>query len=143
MPKILTKKKKKPEGWDIIEDTLEQFQTKMREAELENSEGKKKNEITWEIFKIHHQRSRYIYLLYKKKKISKDLYQFCIDEKIADGKLIAKWKKPGYEDLCCLRCIQTRDTNYGSTCICRVPKEKLDSKVIECVSCGCLGCSGL
>lgn len=22
--------------------------------------------------------------------------------------LIAKWKKPGYEKLCCIRCIQTR-----------------------------------
>ena len=60
---------------------------------MDNYDGKKKNEITWEIFKIHHQRSRYIYLLFKQKKISKELYQFCIDEKIADGKLIAKWKK--------------------------------------------------
>lgn len=62
--------------------------------------------------------------------------------------LIAKWKKTGYEKLCCARCIQSRvsclshclsparrpddatyeqqDMNYaGSTCICRVPKAQL------------------
>ena len=33
----------------------------------------------------------------------------------------------GYESLCCLRCIQPRDTNFGTTCICRVPKSKLES----------------
>jgi bud site selection protein 31 len=27
-------------------------------------------------------------------------------EKIADANLIAKWRKQGYEILCCLRCIQ-------------------------------------
>ena len=73
--------------------------------------------------------------------------------------LIAKWKKPGYEKLCCIRCIQTRvriwarwayfemtdswdfpaqDMNYqGSTCICRVPKAQLrKGTVVECVHCG-------
>jgi hypothetical protein len=69
--------------------------------------------------------------------------------------LIAKWKKTGYEKLCCLRCIQTKvlltfsirwdvahpffqDMNYqGSTCICRVPKAQVRSgTVVECVHCG-------
>lgn len=70
--------------------------------------------------------------------------------------LIAKWKKAGYEKLCCLRCIQTKvrivfgvflsanpdlvlqDMNYqGSTCICRVPKAQLrQGTVVECVHCG-------
>lgn len=78
-------------------------------------------------FQIHHQRSRYIYdLYYKRQVISRELYQFCLDTKLADEKLIAKWKKQGYENLCCLRCIQTRDTNFGTNCICRVPKSKLD-----------------
>ncbi len=40
-------------------------------------------------------------------------------------------KKQGYENLCCLRCIQTRDTNFGTNCICRVPKGKLE--VVSCV----------
>ena len=71
--------------------------------------------------------------------------------------LLAKWKKTGYEKLCCLRCIQTRvwrpsymifnsqtyfldqkDMNYqGSTCICRVPKTQVRAgTVVECVHCG-------
>jgi len=78
--------------------------------------------------KIHHQRSRYIFnLFYKEEKISKELYQFCIDAKLVDALLAAKWKKQGFENLCCLRCIQTRDTNFGTNCICRVPKSKLDA----------------
>ena len=72
-----------------------------------------------------------------------ELYEYCIKEKIADGNLIAKWKKQGYENLCCLRCIQTRDTNFSTNCICRVPKTKLEEgKIVECVHCGCRGCSG-
>uniref|UniRef100_A0A0M3HQN8 Protein BUD31 homolog n=1 Tax=Ascaris lumbricoides TaxID=6252 RepID=A0A0M3HQN8_ASCLU len=120
-------RKQPPEGWDLIEPTLDEFEAKMREAETDPHEGKRRTETLWPIFKIHHQRSRYIYdLFYKREVISKELYQFCLDTKLADAKLIAKWKKQGYENLCCLRCIQTRDTNFGTNCICRVPKSKLD-----------------
>ena len=55
-----------------------------------------------------------------------ELYDYCLKEHIADSSLIAKWKKQGYENLCCLRCIQTRDTNFGTNCICRVPKAKME-----------------
>ena len=73
----------------------------------------------------------------------RELYEFCLKEKFADQNLIAKWKKQGYENLCCLRCIQTRDTNFATNCICRVPKQKLEEgKIVECVHCGCRGCSG-
>ena len=72
-----------------------------------------------------------------------ELYDYCMKNKIADQNLIAKWKKQGYENLCCLRCIQTRDTNFATNCICRVPKTKLEEgKIVECVHCGCRGCSG-
>lgn len=47
-----------------------------------------------------------------------------------------------YVQLCCLRCIQTKETNFNSTCICRVPKTDLkEDQIIECVSCGCQGCA--
>lgn len=113
-------------------------------AETEPHEGKRKQESLWPIFKIHHQKSRYIYdLFYRRKAISRELYQYCLNEKIADANLIAKWKKTGYENLCCLRCIQTRDTNFATNCICRVPKSKLEEgRIVECVHCGCRGCSG-
>ncbi|KAK9921192.1 hypothetical protein M0R45_029713 [Rubus argutus] len=63
------------------------------------------------------------------------------DQGYADRNLIAKWKKPGYERLCCLRCMQPRDHNFATTCVCRVPKHLREEKVIECVHCGCRGCA--
>eukprot|EP00043_Microstomoeca_roanoka_P003345 m.43324 g.43324 ORF g.43324 m.43324 type:complete len:145 (+) comp12021_c1_seq1:72-506(+) len=142
MPKMLRSKRPPPEGWELIAPTLEQLDQKLREAEIEPHEGKRKCETQWPIFRIHHQKSRYIFnLYYKRKAISKELYDFCIKEGHADQNLIAKWRKPGYESLCCLGCIQTRDSNHGTTCICRVPRSQLseDTKV-ECVRCGCRGC---
>ena len=39
--------------------------------------------------------------------------------------------------------LQTRDTNFATNCICRVPKNKLEEgRIVECVHCGCRGCSG-
>lgn len=106
MPKVRTmdKKRRPPAGWEIIEPTLEELQAKMKEAEREPHEGKRKCESIWPIFRIHHQRSRYIYeMYYKKKAITRELYDWCLREGWADAALIAKWKKNGYESLCCLR----------------------------------------
>ncbi|KAJ3828657.1 G10 protein-domain-containing protein [Lentinula raphanica] len=111
----------------------------MRDAENESHEGKRKAESLWPIMQISHARSRYVYeLYYKREAISKPLYDWLLKEGFADANLIAKWKKPGYEKLCCLRCIQTKDMNYqGSTCICRVPKAQVRSgTVVNCVHCG-------
>lgn len=151
----------------------------MRDAENESHEGKRKAESLWPIMRISHARSRYIYeLYYKREAISRELYDWLLKEGYADAKcvsyllwlerlltmnysLVAKWKKAGYEKLCCLRCIQTRvrfplasqylsanyagcqDMNYqGSTCICRVPKAQVRTgTVVECVHCGMSGFS--
>ncbi|GBC07584.1 hypothetical protein RclHR1_07550004 [Rhizophagus clarus] len=144
MPKIRhSRTKKPPEGFEDIEETLQEFARKMKDAENEPHEGKRRVESLWPIFRLHHQRSRYIYdLYYKREAISKDVYDYCLKHGYADGNLIAKWKKPGFERLCCLRCIQPKDTNFGTTCICRVPKSKLEEgRIVECVLCGCRGCS--
>ncbi|MBE3042987.1 hypothetical protein IMZ48_10535 [Candidatus Bathyarchaeota archaeon] len=38
--------------------------------------------------------------------------------------------------------MQTKETNFNSTCICRVPRAQLkEDQDIECVSCGCRGCA--
>ena len=59
--------------------------------------------------------------------------------------LIAKWKKPGYENLCCVQCITTSDKNHGKVCICRVKKATLaqndQEEEVECRTCGCKGCA--
>jgi len=78
---------------DLIEPTLDEIEGKMREAELAPHEGKRKVETLWPIFKIHHQKSRYIYdLYYKRKTISKELYEYCIKQSVADKNLIGKLK---------------------------------------------------
>ncbi|PVV00440.1 hypothetical protein BB560_005175 [Smittium megazygosporum] len=157
MPKVKTARSKlPPEGYEEIAQTIKEFEQKMRDGiffffpflsflptENEPHEGKRRVESVWPIMRLHHQRSRYIYdLYYKREAISKELYDYCLKKKIADANLIAKWKKPGFEKLCCLRCIQPRDTNFGTTCICRVPKAKLEEgRAVECVHCGCRGCA--
>merc|ERR1712107_896271 len=73
-----------------IEPTLEELDKKMREAETDSHEGKRKVEALWPIFKIHHQRSRYIFdLFYRRKAISRELYDYCLKERYADANLIA------------------------------------------------------
>ena len=37
-----------------------------------------------------------------------ELYDWLLKEGYGDANLIAKWKKAGYEKLCCVRCIQTK-----------------------------------
>ncbi|KAL6629245.1 hypothetical protein ACP70R_029010 [Stipagrostis hirtigluma subsp. patula] len=94
MPKIKTSRVVYPEGWELIEPTIRELDAKMREAENDPHDGKRKCEALWPIFRISHQRSRYIYdLYYKRKEISKELYEFCLDQGYADRNLIAKWKK--------------------------------------------------
>eukprot|EP00761_Pharyngomonas_kirbyi_P013429 gb/GECH01013458.1/.p1 GENE.gb/GECH01013458.1/~~gb/GECH01013458.1/.p1 ORF type:complete len:147 (+),score=36.11 gb/GECH01013458.1/:1-441(+) len=143
MPKVRTKRKRPPEGWDEIEDKLLEFEARMRDVQAETHEGKRSDETLWPIMQINHEKSRYIYnLYYKDKKISRELYDYCLREGYADAALIAKWKKTGYEKLCCLQCIQPRNHNFGGVCICRVPKSKLaEGKVVQCTNCGCRGCA--
>jgi len=127
MPRLRTLRTKNfPEGWEDIEPTVREFEKQMKDAENAPMDAQSKVETLWRIHRLHHQRSRYIYeLYYVKKEITRDLYDFLLREKYADGLLIAKWKKNGYEKLCCLQCVASRDTNYGGVCICRVPKAEL------------------
>ncbi|CAI0544410.1 unnamed protein product [Linum tenue] len=118
MPKVRTNRTQYPDGWELIEPTLRELDAKMKEAETDPHDGKR-----------------------NKNEISKELFEFCLDQGYGDKNLIAKWKKPGYERLCCLRCMQTRDHNFGTTCVCRVPQNLRDEQAVECVHCGCKGCA--
>ncbi len=50
----------------MLEETLSALESKMRDAEAEDTEGKRKAEALWPIFRIHHQRSRYVYEMFYK-----------------------------------------------------------------------------
>lgn len=145
-------KSKPPAGWEeVLAPQIAVVDRKMKEAQSASHEGKRIAESTWPIIQLHHQKSRIVYeAFYQEKSISKELYDWCLDRSsgpVADRDLIAKWKRPGYERLCCLRCIQPQETNFGTVCVCRVPRSMRASsssseKPLECVHCGCHGCSG-
>lgn len=144
MPRIRTlNTKKAPEGWDDVIPQLEEFQQQMRDAVNEPHEGKRRNEATWQITKIHYERSRYVFeLFHKKKAISRELYDYLLLEKHADAALIAKWKKPGYEFLCSLQAIDKRNSNFGTTALCRVPLHlRKPGSTGPTVSTGCISCA--
>jgi bud site selection protein 31 len=93
------------------------------------------------IFRLHHQRNRFVFDMLDV--ISPALYKILKENDVIDHDLISFWKKNGYENLCCLRCIQPKDSKYGNVCYCRVPQRSLEVKNnIECDNCGCSGCSG-
>lgn len=46
-------------------------------------------------------------------------YEWLVREKVADGALISKWRKPGYEILCSMLAIQKGNHNFGTTSHCR------------------------
>jgi bud site selection protein 31 len=66
-----------------------------------------------------------------------------VREKIADGALIAKWRKPGYEILCSMLAIQKGNHNFGTTSHCRVPMNKraAQQRVTPDVQTGCICCA--
>lgn len=133
--------KRKPEGWSTIESALYEFEDRMREAINDPHDGKRKAESQWPIHRLHWERNRYVYdLYYKQGKISRELYDFLVREKIADAALISKWRKPGYEILCSMAAIQKGSTNFGTTSICRVPLAQRGSQIMPSVQTGCVSC---
>ncbi|KAG7864808.1 hypothetical protein KL918_005129 [Ogataea parapolymorpha] len=141
MPRFKGSNSKPPEEFWKLQPTLVKFEQKMKRSESKISKmGRPKHESLWEISHINHQRSRYIYeMFYKKKLITRLTYDWLLNHKYGDAELIAKWRKQGYENLCCLQCIEKSDAN--STCICRVPKSIDTQQNPACRSCGCRGCA--
>ena len=68
------KGKAPPEGWELIEQVVEDYETQMRDAVNEDHEGKRKNETSWRIHRIHFEKNRFIFdLMYKRKALSREL----------------------------------------------------------------------
>jgi bud site selection protein 31 len=138
------KNKRVPEGFDMIEEVIDDFEQQMRDAVNEEHEGKRKNEGNWKIHRLHWEKNRFIFdLMYTRKVMSKQLYDFLVREKIADGALISKWRKPGYEILCSLLAIQKGNHNFGTTSHCRVPMRNRtpQQKITPDVQTGCICCA--
>lgn len=138
------KNKKPPEGWGLIEEVIEDFEQQMKEAVNEEHEGKRKAELTWKIHRIHWEKNRFVYdLMYQRKVMSRELFDYLVREKIADGALISKWRKPGYEILCSMLAIQRGNHNFGTTAMCRVPLRLRapHQRITPDVQTGCISCA--
>eukprot|EP01025_Chloroclados_australasicus_P052208 TRINITY_DN607_c0_g1_i1.p1 TRINITY_DN607_c0_g1~~TRINITY_DN607_c0_g1_i1.p1 ORF type:complete len:290 (+),score=47.83 TRINITY_DN607_c0_g1_i1:94-870(+) len=136
--------KKPPEGFELISEVLEDFEDRMKQAVNEEHEGKRRNELNWKIHRLHWEKNRFIYdLRYQRKVMSKELFEFLVREKIADGALISKWRKPGYEILCSTLAIQKSGHNFGTTSHCRVPLHQRagQQKITPDVHTGCISCA--
>jgi len=140
----LGKKTRKPAGFEIIEGTLESLENELRDKVKESNVGLRNAESMWPVMQIGWQRSRYIYdMYYTHKRISKELYDFCLKHKLGDSALIAKWKKPGYERLCSTYVINPSNYKFGTVSICRVPLQNKNEEQCKArdPTTGCLGCA--
>lgn len=136
------KLRKAPPGVEVVLKELEDFENKMREAVNSPIDKKMRNEMSWPVHKVHYQKNRYLYdQHYKKHQISKRLLDYLIKEGVADGKLIAKWRKPGYERLCSLLAITKSNTNFGTTSVCRVPLRDRHGQILPNIMTGCVSCA--
>ena len=136
------KSRKAPPGMNLILKDLETFENQMRAAVNSSIEQKMRNEMTWPVHKTHYLKNRFISdAHYKHQLISKKLLDYLIKEGIADGKLISKWRKPGYERLCSMQAITKSNTNFGTTSVCRVPLRDRHGQILPNVMTGCVSCA--
>lgn len=116
----------------------------MREAVNEDTSDRRKTESAWKVHRLHWEKNRFIYdLMYVRKVMSRQLFDWLVKERVADGPLIAKWRKPGYEILCSLLAIQKSGHNFGGTSLCRVPMRRRtpQQRRTPDVQTGCICCA--
>ena len=96
-----------PDGFDVIEPTLEALEHELRDKIKETNEKKRKTESMWPVYQINWQKSRYVYdMYYTYHRISKQVYDYCIQQKLIDAALIAKVRLAA----------NMGDTKYGFGC---------------------------
>ena len=122
--------KRPPAGWDLIEESIEDFEQQMKDAVAEEHEGKRRTSSRGASTTCTGRRTLHLRPAVPEKVMSEELYNY-LCEKVADQALISKWRKPGYENLCSLLAIQKDDTNFGTASICacrwrqRAPPQQL------------------
>ena len=143
MSKWGRKQRPPPEGYEVVEPTLTAIDNELRDRVNESHEGKRKAESQWPVHQLNWQRTRYIYdMHYKYNRISKDVVDHCLDNKIIDGNLMTYWLRPGYDRLCSTLSVDTANSKFGTVSVCRVPAKVMDtSKIVENPMTGCRGCA--
>ena len=88
------KNKRPPAGFEVVEPTLEALEHELRDQVKDTNEKKRKIEAMWPVHQISWQKSRYIYdMYYTYERISKQVYQYCLQQKLVDAALIAKVRR--------------------------------------------------
>jgi len=143
MSKWGRKQRPPPEGYDVVEPTLIAIDNELRDKVNESHEGKRKLESQWPVHQLNWQRTRYIYdMHYKYNRISKEVLDHCIENKVIDGALVSYWRKPGYDRLCSTFSVDTANSKFGTVSVCRVPSKVLDEhQIVENPMTGCRGCA--
>lgn len=132
-----------PAEFSKLQPTLMAYQKKLDALATSTDSGAKYERARTHaaITALHAKRNRYLYNLYHKRRaIEKETWRWMCRWGYVDVDLVAKWRRQGYETLCCLECI-------GETvCVCRVPKsvrldKSSDGQVEGCTRCACKGCA--
>lgn len=117
---------------------------KLKESELLYGDHELSiEEVSKEILKLNFQKTRFVFNLYKNNLIEKSDFYRLSSKMIIDRDLMRLWNKKGTEGLCCVQCLP-KNSKTGKACICRIPLHLLqeNNNFIECINCGCSGCSG-
>jgi bud site selection protein 31 len=130
-----------PAGADAVADALDEFEARMREATAAPRGDATNTALTWPVHKLHYQKNRYLHdARYVHGTISDALLRHLVREKIADGPLLAKWRKPGYDTVCSLAVLTRSNTNFGTVGICRTPLRDRVGQIMPNVQTGCVCC---
>ncbi|KAI4291949.1 bud site selection protein 31 [Pancytospora philotis] len=134
--------KSPPEEFSKVRDFLATIKQKMTRVEENARDGELKASVH-EIYRLYRLRTWHLHQEYLGGNFSARLYRFLVGQKYIDTNLVRHWKKNGYENLCCLRCIQPRGGGE-KVCLCRTPQKyrSTDDADLSCNCCGCNGCAG-
>lgn len=113
----------------------DEYNTKMRDAENEDHEGKRKNESLWPIMQIVHTRSRWIYdLYYSREAISKELYDWLLKQEYADAKYVLRAYRRSNRARELMRCAQSdsqvEEAGVREAMLCQVYTEQSEFSLL-------------
>merc|ERR1711976_1024194 len=115
----------------------------MKQAVMCDTAQKRNCESSWKIHRIHWEKNLFIFdLMYRRKIMSKNMFEWLIKENMADRTLIEKWRRPGFNTICSLMAIQKSSHNYRTTSHCRVPIAQRPPQlaITPNVKTGCISC---
>ena len=85
-----------PKDFDVIAPTLNALDDEVKRRSSEVIQGRSRSENQWLIPQIDWQRTRYVHdMYYKYGRISTECYDYCVRNKIINGKLSEKWLDKG------------------------------------------------